>query len=540
MNIEIFLNGDRVGDQVFAPGWTDYRERVIYQTYDVTKQIARGQNVIGALLAPGWYETPLEWFQQPNNYGATPPALRAQLRIEHADGTVEWVITDPTWAARVPDVLHSELYDGETQDARRRLPGWTTPKFSVSGWNKASIIEPAPVKIEAQTFQPIRAESTVTAKSLTEPKPGVWVYDFGQNLSGTEILRVKGPAGTDVQLRFAEVLNADGTIYTDNMRTAKVTDHFILRGDGSKKTSIRNSRSTAFAMQSYRACQARPAKDDLIVAVIHTDAPFTAKLETGSPMINQLWSNIQWGQRSNFVGVPTDCPQRDERLGWMADAQVFWRAATYNMDLAAFSRKFAADMRGTQVGTSFYGIYAPGTAKPNMGHGPGWSDAGVIIPYTAWLQSGDTSIIDQNWAAMQKYLDGIAAANPDWMWKNQIGTPFGDWLSPEGKTDITLIGTAYWAYDVTLMQRMAQATGRTAEAEKYAQIFAKIRAAFQKQFVHSDGFIAGADNTPSPFGVINNPNAKSHGGDTQTGYVLALHMNLLPENLRTSAAKATS
>jgi alpha-L-rhamnosidase len=254
-------------------------------------------------------------------------------------------------------------------------------------------------------------------------------------------------------------------------------------------------------------------------------------------MINQLWSNIQWGQRSNFVGLPTDCPQRDERLGWMADAQVFWRAATYNMDLAAFSRKFAADMRGTQVGTSFYGIYAPGTAKPNMGHGPGWSDAGVIIPYTSWLQSGDTSIIDQNREAMQKYLDGIAAANPDWMWKNQIGTPFGDWLSPEGKTDITLIGTAYWANDVTLMQHMAKATGRTADADKYAQVFAKIRAAFQKQFVHSDGFIAGADNAPSEFGVINNPNAKSHGGDTQTGYVLALHMNLLPENLRAAAAK---
>ncbi len=533
---QIFLNGDRVGDQVFAPGWTDYRERVVYQTYDVTAKLASGKNVIGALLAPGWYETPLEWLQQPNNYGVTPPAIRAQLRIEHTDGAVEWINTDQTWAARVPDILHSELYDGETQDARRRLPGWTTAKIEISGWGKASIVEPAPVKIEAQTFPPIRVERTVAAKSLTEPKPGVWVYDFGQNLSGLEILRVKGPAGTDVKLRFAEVLNSDGTIYTDNLRTAKVTDHFILRGEGVEDFNPQ------FTFHGFRYAEltglpTSPGKDALIVAVIHTDAPFTAKLTTGSPMINQLWSNIQWGQRSNFVGVPTDCPQRDERLGWMADAQVFWRAATYNMDLAAFSRKFAADMRGTQAGTSFYGIYAPGTARPNMGHGPGWSDAGVIIPYTAWLQSGDTSIIDQNWSSMQKYLDGIAAANPEWAWKNEIGTPFGDWLSPEGKTDIVLIGTAYWAYDITLMQRMAQATGRTAEAAKYAQIFDKIRAEFQKQFVHNDGFIAGADNTPSPFGVINNPNARSHGGDTQTGYVLALHMNLLPENLRAAAAK---
>ena len=533
---QIFLNGERASDQVFSPGWTDYRENVLYETHDVTALLASGKNVIAALLAPGWYQTPLEWFQQPNNYGTTPPALRAQMRIEHTDGAVEWIITDQTWAARVPGILHSELYDGETQDARRRLPGWSTANVEISDWDKASTIKPAPVKIQAQTFQPIHVERTVAAKSLTEPKPGLWVYDFGQNLSGIENLKVKGPAGTDVQLRFAEVLNADGKIYTDNMRTAKVTDHFILRGEGVEEFTPQ------FTFHGFRYAElsglpGAPGQNDLTVAVIHTDAPFTAKLETGSPMINQLWSNIQWGQRSNFVGLPTDCPQRDERLGWMADAQVFWRAATYNMDLAAFSRKFAADMRGTQVGTSFYGIYAPGTAKPNMGHGPGWSDAGVIIPYTSWLQSGDTSIIDQNWDAMQKYLDGIAAANPDWMWKNQIGTPFGDWLSPEGKTDITLIGTAYWANDVTLMQHMAKATGRTADAYKYAQVFAKIRAAFQMQFVHSDGFIAGADNAPSEFGVINNPNAKSHGGDTQTGYVLALHMNLLPENLRAAAAK---
>ena len=533
---EIFLNGDRVGDQVFAPGWTDYRERVVYQTYDVTAQLVSGKNVIGALLAPGWYETPLEWFQQPNNYGMTSPALRAQLRIEHTDGMVEWIVSDQNWAARVSDVLQSELYDGETQDARRRLPGWTTANVDISDWNHATIVEPAPVKIEAQNFPPIHVERTIAAKSLTEPKPGVWVYDFGQNLSGIEVLKVQGPAGTDVRLRFAEVLNADGTIYTDNMRTAKVTDHFILRGEGVEDFNAH------FTFHGFRYAEltglpTSPGKEALKVAVIHSGAPFTSKFDTGSPMINQLWSNIQWGQRSNFIGVPTDCPQRDERLGWMADAQVFWRAATYNMDLAAFSRKFAADMRGTQSGTSFYGIYAPGTAKPNMGHGPGWSDAGVIIPYTAWLQSGDTSIIDQNWSAMQKYLDGIAAANPDWMWKNEIGTPFGDWLSPEGKTDITLIGTAYWACDVTLMQRMAHATGRKADAEKYAQTFAKISAAFQKQFVHSDGFIAGADNTASPFGVINNPNAKSQGGDTQTGYVLALHMNLLAESQRAAVAK---
>ena len=206
------------------------------------------------------------------------------------------------------------------------------------------------------------------------------------------------------------------------------------------------------------------------------------------------------------------------------------------MDLAAFSRKYAADLRGTQATTPFYGIYAPGTAVASNATGAGWSDAGVVIPYTSWLQTGDSSILEENWAAMTKYLDAIAATNPDGLWRKDSGIPFGDWLSPEGKTDYPLVATAYWAYDVTLMRRMALATGRTAEAEKYKKLFEQIRAAFQKNFVHADGFVAGADNAASSFGQINNPDAKSQGGDTQTSYVLALHMDLLPEGLRMAAA----
>ena len=532
---EMFLNGKRVGDQVLAPGWTDYRERIVYQTYDVTGQIANGENVIGALLAPGWYETPLEWFQQPNNYGDTPPALRAQLRVEHTDGSVEWVTTDASWDGRVSEIVRSELYDGEFQNTYLKLRSWTDP--AMPRWEKATLIRPASVMIVAQDFPPIRVERTLAAKSLTEPKPRVWVYDFGQNFSGVERLRAYGPGGGfTARLRFAEVLNPDGTIYTENLRTAKATDYLLI---GSQRPEEFTPQFTfhGFRYAELTGLLHAPAKDDLTGLVFHTDAPWTAKLETGSAMINQLWNNILWGQRSNFVGVPTDCPQRDERLGWMGDAQVFWRAASYNMDLAAFSRKFAADMRGTQVGSPYYGIFAPGTVTPNAGWAAAWSDAGVIVPWTSWLQTGDTTIIEQNWKAMTKYLDAIAAENSDFLWKNDYGQPFGDWLSPEGKTNEILIATAYWAYDATLMQQMARATNRTAEAEKYAQLFEKIRTAFQKQFVRSDGFIAGADNSPSQFGVINNPSAKSSGGDTQTGYVLTLHMNLLPDSLRGAAAK---
>ncbi|MGD0478743.1 MAG: family 78 glycoside hydrolase catalytic domain [Terracidiphilus sp.] len=553
---EMSLNGNQVGDQVLAPGWTDYRQRVVYQTFDVTREIQQGRNELIALLAPGWYETPLEWFQQPNNYGVTPPALRAQLRIEHTDGSVEWITTDTSWWARPSEVLQSELYDGETDDRRLRLPE-SRLIVCIDGclWPSVQIMTPAPVEIVAQDFPPIRKErfpdgtTWLEAKSMAEPRPGVWVYDFGQNFSGVERLRVRGPAGTRVRMRFAEVLNPDGTIYTDNLRTAKATDTFILDHPDASQNWISMDQTAGtemfipqFTFHGFRYMEltglpAAPTKDDVAGIVIHTDAPWTAKLETGSAMINQLWSNILWGQRSNFVGVPTDCPQRDERLGWMGDAQVFWRTASYNMDLAAFSRKFAADMRGTQAGQPFYGIFSPGTVTPFAGAAAAWSDAGVIVPWTSWLQTGDTSIVEQNWDAMTKYLDAIAAANPDFLWENEYGSPFGDWLSPEGKTDERLLATAYWAWDVTLMREMALATGRTAEADKYAGLLEKIRAAFQKQFVRGDGFVAGADNSPSQFGVINNPNAKSEGGDTQTGYVLALHMNLLPESLRAAAAK---
>lgn len=532
---EAFLNGKPVSEDRLAPGWTDYREHVKYQTYDVTALLHEGANALGVLLAPGWYATSLEWFQQPNNYGATPPTFRGQMRVEYADGSVEWIKTDRHWMAHTSYVLKAELYDGETQDARAFDPKWSTAAFTPSGWKNASAIEPQPVRIEAQDFQPIRVERTMPAKAVTEPKSGVYVFDFGQNLAGVEHLRISGPKGTDVQLRFAEILNDDGTIYVENLRTAKATDHFILAGTGTEEFTPK------FTFHGFRYAEltgvtSSPAKDALTVEVIHTSAPFSTEMKTGSAMVNQLWSNILWGQRSNFVGVPTDCPQRDERLGWMADAQVFWRTASYNMDLAAFSRKFGGDMRGTQVGTDFYGIYAPGTVRENAGWGAGWSDAGVIIPWTSWLQTGDAKIIDENWDAMTRYVAAIETANPDGLWAKEQGIAFGDWLSPEGKTDQTLIATAEWAYDATLLQQMAEATGRTGDALKYAAMFQKIRTAFQKKFVREDGFVMGADHTPSPFGERNKPTEGS-AQDTQTGYVLALHMSLLPQQLRAAAAQ---
>jgi len=532
---EMFLNGKRVGDEVLSPGWTDYRERVEYQTFDVTAKIVKGSNALAALLAPGWYSTPLKWFQQPNGYGLTPPALLAELRIEKSDGSVEWITTDDQWKASQSAIVKAEIYDGETYDARLVQPGWDATGFKDAGWSPVSLVEPRPVTIEAQDFQAIRAETVLTAKSIITPKSGVYVYDFGQNMAGVERIRVQGPGGTDVQVRVGEDINNDGTLYTENLRTAKATDHFILAGEGVEEFQPQ------FTFHGFRYIEisglpSAPAKENVEAVVLHTAAPFTTQLKTGSAMLNQLWRNILWGQRSNFVGVPTDCPQRDERMGWTGDAEVFWRAASYNADLAAFSRKFAGDLRGTQDGTPYYGIIAPGAAKSSQSSGAGWSDAGVIVPWTSWLQSGDTRILEQNWDAMEKYVNAIEKANPDGLWTHEAGIPFGDWLSPEGPTRYPLVATAYWAYDVTLMRQMAHALGKRDEEERLTALFNHIRTAFAGAFVHSDGFVAGADDGPSPFGQINNPNAKAKGGDTQTGYVLALNMHLVPDELRTAAA----
>jgi alpha-L-rhamnosidase len=529
------INGARVGDQVLSPGWDDFRSHVPYQAYDVTQQLKTGQNAMAAWLAPGWYTTPLMWFRQGYNYGDTPPALKAQLRIEHADGSIEWIVTDESWRADISPISQAEIYDGENYDATKEQPGWDTATFSDAHWKPVDLVKPLEPEIVPQSFQPIRPQQTFTAAVITNPKPGVYIYDFQQNMAGVPRLQVRGPAGTDVQLRFGEVLNPDGSLYVDNLRTAKATDHYILSGNGLEEFQ------PDFTFHGFRYVEVSglPAKPDLTTVkavAVYTDAPITVQLHSGSPMINQLWSNILWGQRSNFVGVPTDCPQRDERLGWTADAQVFWRTASYNMDLTEFSKKFARDMRATQASTPMYGIFAPGTSTPNPGFGAGWSDAGVIIPWTAWLQSGDTRVLKQNWEAMEKYLSAIQEANPDYLWKKAYGIPFGDWLSPEGPTLEPLVASAYWAYDVTLMKQMAHALGRTEDEAKYDALFSRIRTAFNNEFVHPDGFIAGADNGPSPFGQINNPEAKAKGGDTQTGYVLALNMHLLPDSLRDAAS----
>ncbi len=529
------INGKAVGDQVLAPGWMDFRHHVPYQAYDVTAFLKAGPNAIAALLAPGWYSTPLTWVTQANNYGTTPPALRAQLRIEHGDGSVQWINTGDTWKAEDSATTSAEIYNGETFDARRVQAGWDTANFNDESWHPIETPSVQDIAIEWQSFPPIRVERELVAKSMTSPKDGTYVFDFGQNLAGVARISAQGPAGTVVQLRFAELANADGSIYTENLRNALTTDRMIFAGKGVEEFQP-NFTFHGFRYVEVTGLPEEPALDSVKVEVFHTDAPLTVELKTGSQMLNQLWSNILWGQRSNFVGVPTDCPQRDERLGWTGDAQVFWRAAVYNMGIEAFSRKFAGDLRVTQTSTPMYAQFAPGVYSENDGFAAGWADAGVIIPWTAWVQYGDKRVLEQNWDAMQKYLAAIEAANSDHLWRNQFGIPYGDWLSPEGSTAEDLLATAYWAYDSSLMAQMAHALGRGEDEERYRSNFEAIKAAFIKAYVHDDGTV-GPSASSSPSIPAPGDTAGTMLKESQTGYVLALHMNLVPEELRAKAAE---
>ncbi len=507
------VNGNPVGRQVLAPGWTDYRSRLYYQTYDVTAMLHKGENALGALLGDGWYGSGLITYQQRFNFGSPPLRLLAQLEIEYADGTRDRVGSDPGWEAGDSAVLRSELYNGEQYDAREEQPGWDAPGFHTdSRWRPASRGEAPPAQLVSQNFEPIELEQTLPAKAVTSPSPGVYLFDMGQNMVGTERLRVRGPRGTRVQLRFGEVLRPNGQLYAENMRTAVESDVYTLRG-GREEIFVPHFTYHGYRYVELTGYPGKPSLDTVAGLVFHTAAPFTIKFETGNPTVQQLWNNILWGQRGNFVSIPTDCPQRDERLGWMGDAQVFWRTASYNMNLSSFSGKFDADMRVAQSAEGNFSDITPRVGTVVGDGSPGWADAGVIIPFVAWTQFGDRRLVREAWDSMDRYLGLLLAQNPDFISHRQA---YGDWLSIGSKTPPDLIATAYWAYDTQLMARMARAIDRPADASRYEHLFAHLRSAFQQRFVRDDGSV---------------------GSNSQTSYVLALHMGLVPDGLRAAAAQ---
>ena len=518
---ELHLNGSRVGDDVLAPGWTDYDRRVQYQTYDVTPLLAEGANVLGAVLGDGWYAGFVGFDPKHRGalYGPRPQVL-AQLNVEYEDGSWQSISTDGSWRCSEGPILFSDLLMGESYDARKEMSGWAEPGFDDSGWYGVEAREIGDTILVAQPDEGVRVTEELEAKTVTEPRDDVYVFDMGKNMVGWVRLKVEGEAGTEVTLRHAEALNPDGTIYTTNLRSARATDRYILKGEGEEVYEPR------FTFHGFRFVEVtgypgEPRPEAVTGRVVHSATPPTGSFECSNGMVNELQENILWGQRGNFLSVPTDCPQRDERLGWMGDAQVFVRTASFNMDVAAFFEKWMVDVEDAQSSEGAFPDVAPlltGSGLMDLSRGaPAWGDAGIIVPWTIYRTYDDTRIVERHYDAMARWMEYLHEANPDLIRKNRMGNNYGDWLSPRGDhTPKHLLATAYWAYDAKLMAEMAEAIGRTGDAKEYRSLSQRIAAAFNEVFVSPDGRIE---------------------GDTQTCYLLALHMGLLPEDRRPAAAE---
>ncbi len=371
-----------------------------------------------------------------------------------------------------------------------------------------------PVAIVGTHDPVIRVTQEVKPVKITQPTPGTFIYDMGQNMVGIARLKVNGPAGTAVKMRFAEMLNPDGSAYTANLRSARATDTYVCKGGGVETWEPR------FTFHGFRYIEVTgfpgtPTLDAITGRVIGSDNPKIGTFACSSALVNQLQSNIDWGQRGNFLSVPTDCPQRDERLGWMGDAQVFVKTATYNRDVSAFFEKWMQDVEDAQGADGGFSDVSPRKVDDANG-APAWGDAGVIVPWTVYQAYGDTEVINRHWAAMEKWMSYITDVNPDGLWNQRRGNDFGDWLSIRANTPKEVLATGYYAYDASLMAKMARATGRTADAAKYDALFQHIKDAFNTAFVTNDGKIK---------------------GETQTSYLVGLKFNLLPDNLRPLAAQ---
>ena len=520
---EMAINGQRVGDAVLTPGWTSYNKRLQYQTYDVTPLLKKGQNAIGVTLGNGWYRGNLAWGDKRNIYGNR-LGLLMQIVVTYRGGRQEMIATDAAWKASTGPVLMSEIYHGETYDARLEKSGWTSAGFADREWAGVRTVEHRKDHLVAPAGPPVRRTGELTPIRIFKTPAGDTVADMGQNLVGWVRLKVQGPAGTTVTLRHAEVLDKAGNFYTENLRAAKQMVRYTLRGGGAEVYEPH------FTFQGFRyvAVDGYPGAltpESLTGIVVHSDMALAGTFETSKPLVNQLQHNIVWGQKGNFVDVPTDCPQRDERLGWMGDAQVFARTAAFNMDVAGFFTKWLRDVAADQLETGSVPHVVPDVlsepGKPQAGSAA-WADAAVIIPWTMYQTYGDRRVLETQYPSMVAWVEYMRRrAGDDLIWSEDF--TFGDWLAfastasdyPGATTGKDLIATAMFAHSTDLLQRSARVLGKADDAAKYGALRERIKTAFQREFVTGTGRV---------------------GENTQTAYAVALQFGLLPESLRAVAA----
>ncbi len=510
---DVHLNGRRVSDEWFNPGWTDYRRRVYYRAYDVTALLRPGVNALGAVLSDGWYSGYIGWYGQRDHYGAKPRFL-AQLEIEYADGSRETVASGPGWKAAIGPVQGSDILMGEAYDARKEIAGWDAAGFDDSAWSAADTgAERSPV-LQAHPGPPVVTVREFRAQKVTEPKPGVYVLDLGQNFAGVVRLQVRGEPGQAITLRHAERLNPDGTIYTINLRGARATDTYLCRGGGVETWTPRFT-FHGFQYVEVTGLKTKPGPETVVGLALSSDTPDAGAFECSDPMLNRLRSNIYWTQRMNFIDIPTDCPQRDERLGWTGDAQVYVRTATLNADVQSFFTKWLVDLEDAQREDGQFPKVAPVLVTDADG-GPAWADAGVICPWTVYEVYGDRRLLERRYESMKRFIEFCRSrSTPEGLPPSKYHC-YGDWLSIQASTPKDVIYTAYFAHSARLVARAAEVLGQAEDQAKYEALFEKIKAGFRGAFIQPDGRIK---------------------GDTQAGYVLALASDLVEGDLAKKAAQ---
>jgi alpha-L-rhamnosidase len=521
---EIELNSKRVGDQYFTPGWTAYDFRYQYQTYDVTSMLKSGENCLGAMLGDGWFRGRMAWHENRNSYGKK-LALLAQLVIRYTDGTEDVLTSDDKWKASTGAVVESDIYNGETYDARLEKTGWSTAKYDDKDWAGVSTIDAPKARIVAPAGPPVKAIEEIKPVKVWKTPAGDTVIDMGQNMVGWVKFRVSAPAGTTITLRHAEVLDKDGNFYIANLRSAKEEIRFTTNGQGTE------TYEPHFTFQGFRyvAVSGWPGEvkpEDFTGVVVYSAMERTGKFESSNAMLNQLEHNIIWGQKGNFVDVPTDCPQRDERLGWTGDAQVFAPTASFNFDTASFYTKWLKDVALDQQDDGAVPFVIPNVlshaSRKGESASAGWADVAVVVPWTVYQAFGDKRILEEQYPSMKAWVEWMRRqAGPSYIWSK--GFSFGDWLAfattnsdyPGATTDKDFIQTAYFAWSTELLRRTAVVLGKKEEAAEYQDLELKVKTAFQKEFVTSNGRLS---------------------SNTQTAYALALAFDLLPESMRADAA----
>ena len=508
------LNGKRVGDLELAPGWTEYHRRLQYQTYDVTALLREGPNALGAIVADGWWSGHVGFDRhRPARHYGDRTAFLAQLVVDFADGSRQVVATDPQWTERPGAIRSADLLLGQHVDARAQVAGWDTPS-PVPGFLPVAVHDVDPGPLVAEPDEPVRVTLDVAAVRVDRRGPRRFIVDFGQNLVGRVRLTLRhARAGHTVTVRHAEVL-ADGELYATNLRRAVATDVYTA---GGAPTEVFEPQFTVHGFR-YVEVDNHPGEltaADITARVVHNDTPFTGRFECSDPLVNQLHSNITWGQRGNFVAVPTDCPQRDERLGWLADAQIFAPTASRNADVAAFFSRWMRDVVDGRDADGAFRDVAPVMTMRREG-APAWGDGGVIIPWHLWRTYGDRRVLEDSFDAMVGWVEHIRRHNPDLRWRNRTGNSYGDWLQIDVATPRDLLSTAYFAHSTRIVADAAQVLGRHDQANEYRGLHAAIRAAFVDSFVGDDGTVRGG---------------------TQTGYLLALAFGLMPEDRIPAAVK---